>query len=160
MKRGLDLLPCAMSNSGAIVSVFEYFCLCHSQPVGWTNQFGMAKEQSHSWLSAEESPGPSPCPQIANSPPWSDIPWEWGSLCAKVSPQPWHESKSSSPGCTPQHPLVKTPRARLLQYSNGANKRQHRKTNTSWNGGAGWGRRRKKPLVCRLHKSFLRKWAG
>lgn len=46
MKRGLDLLPCAVSNSGAIVSVFEYFCLCHSQPVGWTNQFGMAKEQS------------------------------------------------------------------------------------------------------------------
>lgn len=96
MKRGLDLLPTAMSNS--TVSVSEYFCLCHSQPVGWTNQLGMAKERSQPCLipgcqQEKESPGPSPCPQIASPPPWSDIPREWGvPLCKGLSPRQQHTS--------------------------------------------------------------------
>lgn len=144
MKRGLDLRPCAMSNSGTTVSVFEYFCLCHSQPVGWTNQLGMAKEQSHSWLSAEESkprsfslPSDSQCSTMEWHPMGVGVP-----LCKGLtSTMVWKQNLL--PRLHPQHPLVKTPSARLLQCSNGANKRQLRKTNTSWNGGAGWGRRRK-----------------
>lgn len=66
------------------------------------------------------------------------------------------------PCCTvhaAQHPLVRTPSASLLQCSNGANKRQHRKTNSRWNGGAGQGRRKSSSVVCRLHKAALSKRA-
>lgn len=109
MKRRLDLFPTVMSNSGTTASVSEYFCLCHSQPVRWTNQPGMAKEQSQPHLipgcqQKKASPGPSPSPQIANPPPWSDIPREWGvPLCKGLSLRQQHKSKtwgSSSPGCS------------------------------------------------------------
>lgn len=120
----------------------------------------MAKEQSQPCLipgcqKKKESPGPSPCRQTASSPPWSDIPWESGvCLCKGLSlsstPQPLYESKSwcsSSPGCATQHPLVKTPSARLLrQYSNGANEAaQENKHQMEWRS-----RVRKKQKLCGL----------
>lgn len=83
----------------------------YATPSQWDEQTGLEWQRSKVIPGCQQkkaSPGPSPCPQIANSPPWSDIPWEWGSLCAKVSPQPWHESKSSSPASTCQNTQGKT----------------------------------------------------
>lgn len=74
MSRGLDLLFTVMSNSGAIVSVSEYFHFCHSQPIGRANQLGLAKEQSRPCLipgsqQKKERPGASLCHQTASPPP-------------------------------------------------------------------------------------------
>lgn len=159
ISRGAE--PTCMSNSEATISVSV--CATHSW---WdNNKPGVAKARGQPW--------PTPCchqkmtaqgPLLATRQPlfysraMSLVSPE--SLCAKIlthdssASPPSYTSRNEcswslqvpSPGCTahaPQHPLVKTSSERLLQYSDGANKRRHSKTNTRWNGGAGWGGRKK-----------------